>query len=73
MLINVEWTVLKADMVFTDPPYNIDYQGIKDKRTIKNDKMSDSDFIKFLEKSLMVVDTAYIYMTGNVVTYLKKL
>ena len=25
----------KADMVFTDPPYNIDYSGIKDKRTIK--------------------------------------
>jgi hypothetical protein len=35
----------KADMVFTDPPYNIDYQGVKDKRDkIKNDKMADADF-----------------------------
>lgn len=50
----------KADMVFTDPPYNIGYQGIRDKRTIKNDKMKDNDFIEFLEKSLMVVDTAYV-------------
>lgn len=50
----------KADMVFTDPPYNIGYQGVTDKRTIKNDKMSDNDFIKFLEKSLMIVDTAYV-------------
>lgn len=50
----------KADMVFTDPPYNIGYQGVKDKRTIKNDKMGDADFIDFLSKSLMVVDTAYI-------------
>ena len=25
---------VKADMVFTDPPYNIAYSGIKDKRTI---------------------------------------
>ena len=38
----------KADMVFTDPPYNIDYQGVSDKRDkIKNDKMSDKDFINF--------------------------
>lgn len=50
----------KADMVFTDPPYNIGYQGVNDKRTIKNDKMCDNDFIKFLEKSLMAVDTAYV-------------
>lgn len=50
----------KADMVFTDPPYNIGYQGVSDKRTIKNDKMEDNDFIEFLEKSLMVVDTAYV-------------
>ena len=50
----------KADMVFTDPPYNISYKGVRDKRTIKNDKMADTDFIEFLEKSLMVVDTAYV-------------
>lgn len=51
---------VKADMVFTDPPYNINYKGIKDERQIKNDKMSDEDFVKFLESSLMKIDTAYV-------------
>ena len=50
----------QADMVFTDPPYNINYSGIKDKRTIKNDKMEDNEFIEFLKKSLPYCDTAYI-------------
>lgn len=50
----------EADMVFTDPPYNIDYKGIKDNRQIKNDKMSDDEFVEFLEKSLMKCDTVYI-------------
>ena len=44
----------KADMVFTGPTYNIDYQGVKDKRDkIKNDKMADEDFVDFLRQSLM--------------------
>lgn len=51
---------VKADMVFTDPPYNIAYQGVNDKRTIKNDKMEDNEFIDFLQQSLMVCDTAYV-------------
>ncbi len=50
----------KADMVFTDPPYNIDYSGIKDKRTIKNDKMSDEDFVEFLSSALIPCETSYI-------------
>ena len=51
----------KADMVFTDPPYNIDYQGVKDKREkIKNDKMADEDFVKFLRNSLMGCETMYV-------------
>lgn len=51
----------KADMVFTDPPYNIDYQGVKDKREkIKNDKMSDSDFVDFLRQSIMGCETMYV-------------
>ena len=52
----------KADIVFTDPPYNIDYQGIKDKREkIKNDKMSDEDFTKFLQDSLNIeCETFYV-------------
>lgn len=51
---------VKADMLFTDPPYNIAYQGVNDKRTIKNDKMEDEDFIDFLQQSIMVCDTAYV-------------
>jgi DNA modification methylase len=39
----------KADCVFTDPPYNVAYEGgTKDKLTIKNDEMSDEEFNKFL-------------------------
>ena len=38
-----------ADMVITDPPYNVAYEGkTKKKLTIKNDKQSDGDFYQFL-------------------------
>jgi DNA modification methylase len=51
----------KADMVFTDPPYNIDYQGVSDKRDkIANDKMPDSEFVDFLSESLMGCETMYV-------------
>ncbi len=50
----------KIDMVFTDPPYNIDYQGVKDKRKIKNDKMDDESFVDFLTSSLLGCETMYI-------------
>lgn len=51
----------RPDMVFTDPPYNIDYQGVKDKRDkIKNDKMSDSAFRDFLIQSLYSCETMYV-------------
>ena len=50
----------KADMVFTDPPYNIGYQGVSDKRTIQNDKMTDADFVEFLENALMPCETMYV-------------
>lgn len=39
----------KADMLLTDPPYNVSYQGgTKDKLTIKNDNMKSDEFKKFL-------------------------
>lgn len=44
----------RADMVFTDPPYNIDYKGVNDDRKIKNDKMSDEDFIEFISSALSI-------------------
>ena len=38
-----------ADLIVTDPPYNVDYQGgTKDKLKIQNDSMSDSQFYNFL-------------------------
>ena len=62
----------KADMVFTDPPYNIDYKGVNDNRKIKNDKMKDDDFVKFLTKSIMKVETAYICCSWQYAHLFKK-
>ena len=39
-----------ADLVFTDPPYNVDYEGYTEERLkIKGDRMSDGDFKNFLD------------------------
>jgi DNA modification methylase len=39
-----------ADLVFTDPPYNVDYEGYtEDRLKIKGDRMSAADFKRFLE------------------------
>ena len=40
----------KADMVFTDPPYNVNYKGSGQKTSTKilNDKMTDASFRVFL-------------------------
>ena len=63
----------KADMVFTDPPYNIDYQGVSDKRDkIKNDKMSDVDFVEFLRQSLMGCETMYVCCSWQYAHLFKK-
>lgn len=42
-----------GDMVFTDPPYNIAYDGSPDKdwKVIENDKMSDEQFDTFLTEA----------------------
>lgn len=49
-----DWTKLMqgafADMVLTDPPYNVDYQG-SDGQKIMNDKMTDEKFYLFLYRS----------------------
>lgn len=46
-------TGAKADMVFTDPPYNVDYKGSGEntKEGIMNDKMDDVAFGLFLTDS----------------------
>jgi DNA modification methylase len=39
-----------ADLVFSDPPYNVDYQGYtKERLKIKGDRMSDAEFKQFLD------------------------
>ncbi len=40
---------VKADMVFTDPPYNMNYVS-HDKGGIMNDNMAEEEFITFCEK-----------------------
>jgi DNA modification methylase len=39
-----------ADMIFTDPPYNVDYEGANGMK-IQNDKQNDTDFRGFLLKA----------------------
>jgi DNA modification methylase len=41
-----------ADLVFTDPPYNVDYEGYtEDLLKIKGDRMSPAEFKQFLENA----------------------
>jgi DNA modification methylase len=41
-----------ADLVFTDPPYNVDYEGYTEKKlTIKSDSMPAAEFKTFLESA----------------------
>jgi DNA modification methylase len=48
-----------ADVVFTDLPYNVDYEGYTEERLkLKNDRMSDADFKRFLETSFRSFRTA---------------
>lgn len=42
---------IKADMLLTDPPYNVDYNGKAGK--IKNDNMKDAEFREFLKNAFV--------------------
>lgn len=59
---------VKADLVFTDPPYNVDYEGYtEEKLTIKNDRMSDGQFKDFLSSvfgsyRMAIKDGASLYV-----------
>lgn len=66
----------KADMVFTDPPYNVDYGENqspiwnKESRKILNDKMTDEKFQVFLDKVCenlfaFCKGAIYIFMSGQ--------
>jgi len=58
----------KADMVFTDPPYNVDYEGYtEDNLKIQNDAMSTEEFCKFLNDvfsnyRIVAKDTTSLYI-----------
>lgn len=46
-----------ADLLITDPPYNVDYEGgTKEKLKIINDKQSDENFKEFLTDAFTAAD-----------------
>lgn len=48
---------VKMDMLITDPPYNVNYEGgTKDKLTIKNDNMDSVKFRAFLTDAFSAAD-----------------
>lgn len=49
----------KADLLLTDPPYNVAYEGgTKEALTIQNDNMENGEFLKFLTNSFLAADSA---------------
>ena len=47
----------KADLLVTDPPYNVDYEGAtSDKLKIQNDKQEDAAFLDFLAEAFYSAD-----------------
>lgn len=59
---------LKADLLITDPPYNVNYKGkTEEELTIANDSLSDAQFAEFLLNSL---DSANEYLKKGGVFYI---
>ena len=47
---------VKADMVFTDPPYNVAFNGRSGNfEVIKNDNLSKEDFTTFINKTINII------------------
>lgn len=58
----------QADMLLTDPPYNVNYEGkTKDKLKIKNDQMENDNFRQFLTDAFSNAD---IVMKPGAVFYI---
>lgn len=60
----------KADMVFTDPPYNVAYTGMVNSKQwdgLENDSMTSSAFQEFLERAL---ENIYKSTKGEAALYL---
>ena len=54
-----------ADMLLTDPPYNVEYTGkTKDALKIQNDSMGDDDFRQFLRDAFVSADS--VMKSGSV-------
>jgi site-specific DNA-methyltransferase (adenine-specific) len=59
---------VKADILITDPPYNIDYEGkTKDALKIQNDKMDNDSFRQFLVDAFTCANKV---MRGGAVFYI---
>ena len=57
-----------ADMLLTDPPYNVSYEGkTKDKLTIQNDSMDNDSFRQFLRDAFSSAD---VVMKAGAVFYI---
>ena len=58
----------QADMLLTDPPYNVNYEGkTKDKLKIKNDQMGNDNFRQFLTDAFSNAD---MFMKPGAVFYI---
>ena len=59
----------KVDMLFTDPPYNVGFNGRSGKHdVIKNDNLSDSDFENFIAEvcnTIKAIDPKVYYIWCN--------
>lgn len=59
---------VKADLLMTDPPYNVTYEGkTQDHLTIQNDTMEDKEFRAFLDEAFM---SAKVNMKGGAAFYI---
>jgi len=62
-----------ADLIFIDPPYNVDYEGYTEEHLkIRGDRMSDADFKRFLESAFRACRTVvkpgaslYVYHSSS--------
>jgi DNA modification methylase len=52
----------KADMVFTDPPYNINVNSISFNTKIENDNLSENDFKDFIQS---VISNLFLFCKGS--------
>lgn len=69
---------VKADMVFTDPPYNVAFNGRSGKfEVIKNDDLQEKDFEKFIASVIkqiknLSIETYYIWCNWKFYSVLQK-